>query len=89
MALGASAATVFRLVVANAVRIVAIGAGIGLVLAAGLARLLASVLFGVAPLDAVTFVAVTAVLAATALLSTALPAWRATRVDPAVTLRTE
>ena len=52
-------------------------------------RLLSGMLFGVQPLDPLTFVTVTILLTVMALLSTAAPAWRATRVDPAVTLRGE
>jgi putative ABC transport system permease protein len=65
------------------------GTLIGLTLATMLARLLASMLFGVQPLDPLTFAAVTAVLVLTALLSMIGPAWRATRVDPAIALRAE
>jgi ABC-type antimicrobial peptide transport system permease subunit len=77
------------LVIGDAVRTIAIGVVIGLALAAASGRVLTSMLFGVEPLDAATFATVTLVLAATALLSVAAPAWRATRVDPARTLRTE
>jgi putative ABC transport system permease protein len=56
-------------------------------LAAG--RLLASQLFGVGASDPATFVIVAVVLSAVALLATAIPAVRATRLDPAVTLRAE
>jgi ABC-type lipoprotein release transport system permease subunit len=52
-----------------------------------LGRLLATLLFGVQPLDSVTFVAVLIVLAVTAAISTAAPAWRATHIDPVVALR--
>ena len=89
IALGATTTSVFRLVVSSAAQIIVTGVIIGLVLAAVLARLLASLLFGVEPLDVTTFVTVTLVLAATALMSIAAPAWRATRVDPALTLRAE
>ena len=89
MALGASVSSVLRLVVGSAVGLVAVGVMIGFALATVFSRLLANMLFGVEPLDALTFVMVTIVLALTALLSTAAPAWRATRVDPAMTLRGE
>ena len=68
---------------------IATGAVIGLVLSAVLGRLLATMLFGVQPLDPMTFASVTIVLALTAAVSIAGPAWRATRIDPAVALRGE
>jgi putative ABC transport system permease protein len=80
---------VLRLVVGSAVRVIATGAVIGLVLSAVLGRLLATMLFGVQPLDPMTFAFVTIVRALTAAVSTAGPAWRATRIDPAVALRGE
>jgi putative ABC transport system permease protein len=87
-ALGATTRDVVRLVVANAVRVIGAGAAIGLALAAVSGRLIEGVLFGVRPLDLTTFVFVTMVLGVTALLSIVGPAWRATRIDPAVALRT-
>ena len=89
MALGASVTSVLRLVVTSAARLVVTGVIVGLVLAAIGARLLAGMLFGVEPLDPITFVIVAVLLMATALASLAGPAWRATRADPAMTLRTE
>ena len=86
-ALGATTGDVLRLVVTSAVRLVTIGALVGLVLSAALGRLLTSVLFGVQPLDLLTFAAVMIVLVMTAALSIAGPAWRAARFDPAITLR--
>jgi putative ABC transport system permease protein len=88
-ALGATTADVLRLVVGSAVRVIAAGIVIGLALAAVLGRLLATVLFGVQPSDPMTFVSVTIVLALTAAVSAAGPAWRAARIDPAVALRGE
>ena len=88
-ALGATTSDVLRLVVGNAVRVIATGAVIGLVLSTVVGRLLASMLFGVRPLDPTTFVAVTILLAITAAVSIAGPAWRATRIDPALALRGE
>ena len=73
--------------IAHAVRVVAAGTLIGLVLAALSGRLIETMLFGVRPLDPTTFVAVTMVLVVTAALSIVGPAWRATRIDPAVALR--
>ena len=86
-ALGATTGDVLRLVVRSAAGVIAMGAAIGLGLAIALGRLLATMLFGVEPMDPVTFALVTLVLAVTAAISTAGPAWRATRVDPIRALR--
>ena len=88
-AMGATTGDVLRLVTGSAVRVIAAGAVIGLALAAGLTRLLSTVLFGVQPLDPITFLWVAVVLTATAALAVAGPAWRAVRVDPAVALRSK
>ncbi len=86
-ALGATQGDVVRLVAVGAMRIVAIGAAIGLVLSAALGRVLTTVLFGVQPLDPVTFASVLVVLGVTTVAAIAGPAWRAARIDPAVALR--
>jgi len=86
-ALGASTNDVLRLVLRHALRVVGTGAVVGLVLAGLGGRLIATMLFGVRPLDPTTFVLVAAVLAVTAGLSIVGPAWRAARIDPAVALR--
>jgi putative ABC transport system permease protein len=86
-ALGATTADVLRLVFGNGARIIIVGLGIGLALSAVLVRSLAGLLFGVAPLDPVTFVAAPVGLAVAALLACVAPAVRALRADPAVTLR--
>ncbi|MDP3717754.1 MAG: ABC transporter permease [Acidobacteriota bacterium] len=88
-ALGASTGDVLRLVVGSATRVIAIGAAIGLLLAAMLGRLLTSVLFGVQPLDLLTFAAVTIVLGLTTGLAIVGPAWRASRIAPATALRSQ
>jgi putative ABC transport system permease protein len=88
-ALGATTGDVLRLVVGSAARVIAAGAAIGLALSVALGRLLGTMLFGVQPLDPVTFVLVIVVLAVTAAVSTAGPAWRACRIDPAIALRDE
>jgi len=88
-ALGATTADVLRLVGLSAGPMVTAGVAIGLALSVVLGRLLASLLFGVRPLDAMTFGSVAIVLALTALLSILGPAWRATRIDPVVALRAE
>jgi putative ABC transport system permease protein len=86
-ALGATTSDVLRLVVGDAARVVVTGALIGLALSTLAGRLLTTVLFGVRPLDPVTFASVTIVLALTAAMSMAGPAWRAARIDPATALR--
>jgi putative ABC transport system permease protein len=88
-ALGATTSDVLRFVVGSAVRVIATGTVIGLVLSVVLGRLLATMLFGVQPLDPMTFASVAIVLALTAAVSIAGPAWRATRIDPAIALRGE
>ena len=64
---------------------IALGIGVALVLT----RVMSALLFGVGPMDPVTYAAVSAVLAAVALLATYLPARRASRVDPIVALRAD
>ncbi|HXT75404.1 MAG TPA: ABC transporter permease [Candidatus Eisenbacteria bacterium] len=89
MVLGAQGGDVLGLVMKQGVGMVMIGLAAGLLTAFGLTRLMASLLFGVAPTDATTFASVTAVLAAVALAACYIPARRATRVDPMQTLRYE
>jgi len=89
VALGARSHDVLRLVLGGALKMTGAGIAIGLVAASLLTRLLGTLLFAVQPTDPVTFIATAAVLATAALIACALPAWRATRVDPAVTLRQE
>ena len=89
VALGAGRRDVLRLVVSEGMRPVAVGLAIGLLLAFGATRLLASFLLGVSPLDAITFVGGAAVLTAVALTASYLPARRAAAVDPLVALRQE
>ena len=86
-ALGATTSDVLRIVIANAARVVATGAVIGLALSALLGRLIETMLFDVRPLDLMTFAFVIIVLGVTAALSVAAPAWRAARIDPSVALR--
>ena len=86
-ALGATAGDVLWLVARSAILMIATGTVIGLALSAILARLLGTMLFGVRPLDPLTFVSVTIVLALTAAVSTLVPAWHATRIDPVIALR--
>src|SRR5271157_1036325 len=89
MVLGAGAADVVRLVLRQALYVVAIGLVIGIAGALAVARLLASWLYGVGQHDPLTFTLVPLGLGAVALLASYIPARRATRVDPAVALRCE
>ena len=86
-ALGATSGDVLRLVTGSAFRVVGAGMIIGLVLSSVASGVLTSVLFGVQPLDPVTFASVTILLFLTATIAIAAPAWRATHIDPAVALR--
>ncbi|HEX4497119.1 MAG TPA: FtsX-like permease family protein, partial [Thermoanaerobaculia bacterium] len=87
MALGAQAAQVLRMVLAQGAWMVGSGLVLGVLGALALRRALASVLFGVAPTDPAIFAAVLAVLALVGLFACFLPAQRAMRVDPLVALR--
>jgi putative ABC transport system permease protein len=89
IALGASTPDVLRLVLGGAARLAIAGAAIGLALAVALTRFLGSLLFGVQPLDAMTFGGAAAVLGLAALAAAAAPALRASRVDPIVTFRND
>ena len=89
MALGAKRADVLRLVVRQGMTMTLIGLALGLVGAFSISRVLRGLLHGVSPTDPLTFVAVSIVLLAVALLACLVPARRATRVDPIVALRTE
>ena len=89
VAVGASRAQVLRLVLGSGLTLALIGVGIGLVVAAGTSTLIASLLHGVSPIDPLTFGSVAVLLPIVALAASAVPAWRATRVDPIVALKTE
>ncbi|MEZ4416437.1 MAG: ABC transporter permease [Gemmatimonadota bacterium] len=87
MAMGAPVQGIRRSVLGDGLRLALPGGLLGLVLAVPAARALKGILYGVAPLDPVTFVVVPVLLALTALLAVYVPARRATQVDPATVLR--
>ena len=89
MALGASRRELAQLVLAEGSRLAAIGVGVGLVAAFALRNVVGRLLYGVTPGDPLTFAAVPLVLIVVALFASFIPALRATRVDPAVTMRAE
>src|SRR6267378_3111555 len=89
MALGAQRFEVLNLVVRQGMRLVLVGAFIGLLGSFALTRVLTSVLFEVGPTDPLTFVTVTLLLCVAALLACYIPARRATKIDPMVALRYE
>jgi predicted permease len=89
VALGARPGNIVGLVVRQGMLLTGIGIVVGLACAIALTRVMASLLFGVSATDLLTFAAVPGLLAAVAFAATAIPAWRATRVDPMVALREE
>jgi ABC-type antimicrobial peptide transport system permease subunit len=89
MALGAERADVIRLVLRQSLLMTAVGIVLGMAGAAAVTRYLTGILFGLAPLDPTTFVAVSLMFAAVATVAAFVPARRATKVDPLVALRYE
>ncbi len=89
MALGASAPGVLRMVLGQGARLGVGGIALGLLGGFGLARAMASLLYGVTPTDPATYAGVALLMLAVALVASGLPAWRATRVDPIRTLKAE
>ena len=87
MALGAQAGDVRRLVLGQGLRLTLIGLAIGFALSFAATRFLSSLLFGVSPLDPVTFGGITLLLGVTAAMACVVPAVRATRTDPMVAIR--
>jgi predicted permease len=89
LALGAQKAELRWMVVRSALLLTGVGVAIGLCFAAGLTRLMKSLLFGISPFDPLTYVTIPVVLAAAAVLASYLPARRAAALDPADVLRAE
>ncbi len=89
VALGAGNREIFRLILGNGMRLALVGIVVGVPAALALTRLMGGVLSGISGTDPVTYIAVVAMLATSALLASYLPARRATRLDPIVALRTD
>ena len=89
MALGAQRSNVLLLIVRDGMKLVAIGAAIGVAVSIGLTKVMSTLLFDIAPADAFTFAIVSTGALAVAFLACFIPARRATKVDPLVALRDE
>ena len=89
MALGAQRSDLLRMVVRSGLKLALIGIAFGIAGGLVTGRLIASLLFGVAPTDAATFAGVCVVLFLAAMMASYIPAYRATKVDPMVALRNE
>jgi predicted permease len=89
MALGAERHDVTRLIIVRGIRLTLVGVAAGVAGGLAVTRVLSSLLYGVKPADLTTYLAVTMLLSAVALMASYLPARRATKVDPMVALRYE
>jgi len=89
MALGASHSDVLKMVIADGLKPILLGVGIGFAAALALGRVVSSLLYGVHPTDPLTFAMVALLLVSVGLLAIVVPAYRATRVEPLGNLREE
>jgi predicted permease len=89
IALGAQREQVMRLMLGDGLRPALFGLVLGLIASAGVTRLIQSMLYGTSPFDPAVFVMVAVMLLLVAAVACALPAWRASRLDPMQALRTE
>ena len=89
MAFGAARSSVFSLVVGQGVKFGLVGVGIGVLTALGLTRVMTTMLVGVTPTDPATFIAIVVLFTCVTVVACAIPAFRASRVDPIVALREE
>src|SRR6188508_1668080 len=88
-ALGASHRNIFALVLKQGLGLTGLGVAIGLAGAVAASQAIGAMLFGVSRFDPVTYAGVTALLVSATAVACGVPAWRAMRVDPAATLRSE
>jgi putative ABC transport system permease protein len=89
MTLGASQVQVLAMVLRQGIGMAAIGVAVGIGGALALTRLLAASLYGVKATDPITFYAVPALILLVSAAASLVPAWKATRIDPAIALRYE
>jgi ABC-type antimicrobial peptide transport system permease subunit len=89
MALGAQSGAILKLVIGQGIKLAFAGVALGLVASVALTRTIKNLLFGVSATDPVTFIAITMLLIAVALLACFIPARRAARVNPIISLRGE
>jgi predicted permease len=87
MALGADRSDIVRLVLGRGLLLVIAGIGAGVAAALSVSRVVANLLFNVSPSDPITFIGVPLLLGSMALVASYVPAWRATRIDPASALK--
>jgi len=87
MALGAQIGDVLKLVLRRAMLLAAIGIGVGIAGAFAVTRYMTTLLFGVKPIDVITFIGVAVVLAVVVLVAVLVPARRAAKIDPLEALR--
>ena len=87
MALGAGRGRVIALVLSRAAMIAAAGLAVGVVLSLASSRTMRSMMFGVEPLDPITYLGVLIAVLVVTLCAAAVPAWRASRIDPVRVLR--
>jgi ABC-type antimicrobial peptide transport system permease subunit len=89
MALGAPSRGVLKMILLEGLKPTLLGVGLGLLAAAWLVRVMATLLFGISARDPGTFTAVTGIVVLVGLFAMIVPAYRATRIDPIATLRSE
>jgi ABC-type antimicrobial peptide transport system permease subunit len=89
LALGASGLGIATMVVRQGMLLVAIGVGVGIAGALGLAQAISGLLFGVPANDPIVFVSIPLLLSLVALVAVSIPAWRASRIDPLQALRVD